>query len=192
MPSIFIWKSNEPNKSKKNIKIYQGSNWILEENEYSSKSYMYIEQIVISELDNSVITYNIKNMPQDWTGSDLLEVNTIPYELIKSDKYGTLERIGIWMRFIKNDDICFNIDTIKKEFDIIKRLTTGNYIENPKIDSDNIFDTKHIQMNFNTFFNNYKLPEELHRIYNKKMYNTHKYNTTKKINTLKNDAKIKI
>ncbi len=62
MPSIFIWKADVPNTSKKTIRYYSGSNWVLEENDYSSKSYMYLEQIVIPESDNSVITFNSKDM----------------------------------------------------------------------------------------------------------------------------------
>ena len=121
MPSIFIWKADSPNTSKKTIRFYSGSNWALEDNEFSSKSYMYLEQIVISESDNSVITFKSKDMPQDWTGSDLLEVSNVPYEIVKSDNYGVLERIGDWMRFIANDNIEFTEDSLKSEFIEIKK-----------------------------------------------------------------------
>ena len=115
MPSIFIWKSNKQNTSKKTIRVYSGSNWILEDNDYSSKSYLYLEQIVISGFNDTVITFNIKNMPQDWTGSELLEVTQMPYELIKSDNYGTLEQIGNWMRFTCLKDIEYNKETLETE-----------------------------------------------------------------------------
>ena len=111
MPSIFIWKaittSTTSNTSKKMIKIYSGSNWVLEENESCSisKSYIYLDQIVISKSDDLLITFHTKNMPLDWVGSDLLEVSYVPYEIIKSDNYGTLEMIGEWMRFTKNNEI---------------------------------------------------------------------------------------
>ena len=37
-------------------------------------------------------------MSQDWVGSELLEVHHVPYHIIRSDAYGTLEHIGNWMR----------------------------------------------------------------------------------------------
>jgi hypothetical protein len=97
MPSIFVWKASIPNPSKKNIRCYSGSNWVVEDNDYSSRSYKYLQQNVIPGPE-SVITFLAKNMPQDWVGSELLEVHHVPYELIRSDAYGTLEHIGNWMR----------------------------------------------------------------------------------------------
>ncbi len=79
MPSIFIWKADTPNTSKNNIRMYLGSNWMMEDNEYSSKSYKYISQTVIPGLNNSVITIQFEKMPHDWVGSDLLEVINVPY-----------------------------------------------------------------------------------------------------------------
>jgi len=87
------------------VRYYTGSNWFLEDNEYSSQSYMYLQQIVIPGYDDSVITFHVKKMPHDWVGSDLLEVNQLPYRFIKSDNYGTLEQVGIWMRFISRNEI---------------------------------------------------------------------------------------
>ena len=121
MPSIFIWKANVPNTSKKTIRFYSGSNWVLEDNDYSSKSYIYLEQIVISESDNSVITFHSKDMPQDWVGSELLEVSNVPYELVKTDNYGTLEMIGDWMRFTSKSETSYNETFLKTEFNSIKK-----------------------------------------------------------------------
>jgi hypothetical protein len=121
MPSIFIWKADTANTSKKYIRFYSGSNWVLEDNDYSSKSYMYLEQIVISESNNSVITFRTKDMPQDWIGTELLEVSNIQYELVKSDKYGRLERINDWFRFTTNNDTDFNEDFLTKEIINIKK-----------------------------------------------------------------------
>lgn len=115
MPSIFIWKSDKQVSSKKTIRVYSGSNWALEDNDYSSKSYKLIEQIVIPGFNDSVITFNIKNMPQDWIGTELLEVTQVPYELIKNDNYGTLEQIGNWMRFTSSSEIDFNKETLESE-----------------------------------------------------------------------------
>lgn len=115
MPSIFIWKESKPNTSKKTIRIYSGSNWILEDNDYSSKSFKFIEQIVIPGFNDSVITFNVKNMPQDWIGTELLEVTQVNYELIKSDNYGTLEHIGNWMRFTSNHELDYKKELLEME-----------------------------------------------------------------------------
>ena len=57
MPSIFIWKSDKQITSNKTIRMYNGSNWILEENDFSSKSYRLIEQY---NSYNSIIFYKYK------------------------------------------------------------------------------------------------------------------------------------
>ena len=121
MPSIFIWKATEPNTSKKQIRFYSGSNWILEDNDFSSKSFMFLDQIVIPGFNDSVITYRAQKMPQDWVGSDLLEVTNVPFEQIKSDNYGTLDRIGNWMRFISNTEIEFESNSLENELVKIKK-----------------------------------------------------------------------
>jgi hypothetical protein len=126
MPSIFIWKSNKPNISKKQIRYYSGSNWVVEDDDNLSKSYMFIDQIVIPGLNNSVITYHTKNMPQDWVGSELLEVSLVPYEQIKSDSYGILDMIGEWTRFISTNDVNFDEETLKNEY-----IKIQNWINEP-------------------------------------------------------------
>jgi hypothetical protein len=130
MPSIFIWKATTSNTSKKMIRIYSGSNWVLEENEScsNSKSYMYLDQIVISESNDLLITFHTKNMPQDWVGADLLEVSYVPYEMIKSDTMGTLEMIGEWMRFTKNAEIEYSEESLKAEHINIKKWTSQQSI----------------------------------------------------------------
>ena len=122
MSSIFIWKSQTPNNSKKTIRYYSGSNWALEDNDYSSKSYSYLEQSVFSNLEyfNSAIVYNIKMMPNDWVGSELLEVTQLSYQLIKEDNYGLLENIGEWMKFTLKKDITFERDVLEQELGRIK------------------------------------------------------------------------
>lgn len=122
MSSIFIWKSQTPNNSKKTIRYYSGSNWALEDNDYSSKSYSYLEQSVFSNLEyfNSAIVYNIKIMPNDWVGSELLEVTQLSYQLIKEDAYGLLENIGEWMKFTLKKDIVFERDVLEQELGRIK------------------------------------------------------------------------
>lgn len=114
MPSIFVWKATIPNPSKKSIRCYSGSNWVVEDNDYSSRSYKYLQQIVIPGLhSDSVITFLTKNMPQDWVGSELLEVFQVPYHVIRSDEYATLEHIGNWMRVIVHKE-CSEIEFTEK------------------------------------------------------------------------------
>ena len=164
MPSIFIWKSNEPNTSKKTIRFYSGSNWVFEESDYSSKSYIYLEQIVITESNNSVITFNSKDMPQDYIGSELLEVTNIPYEIIKSDNYGTLEKIGNWMRFISKNEIDFEETSLKNEFSIIKiwmnkQSNNKQPYKEIKQNSEISFDQDKIQNDFQQFLVKYTVPQ---------------------------------
>lgn len=209
MPSIFIWKSDVPNNSKKTLRIYSGSNWILEDNEYSSKSYIYNEQIVIPGFNDSVITFNIKNMPQDWVGSDLLEVTQVPYEFIKSDNYGILERIGDWMRFTTKNEIIYDLATLIDELVIIKKwinethskknVESIKYKENYKQNQnngqngnqykiDNNINITDIQNNFKKFLNQYTIPSNM--ILSNTIANTYK-NTYNTINTNKNTNKNK-
>jgi len=147
MPSIFIWKATTSNTSKKMIRIYSGSNWMLEENDNcsNSKSYMYLDQIVIYESNNLLITFHTKNMPQDWVGSDLLEVSDVPYEMIKSDAVGTLEMIGEWMRFTKNDEIDYCIESLKAEYITIKKWISQQSISQQSIIQQSIIQQSIIQ-----------------------------------------------
>lgn len=206
MPSIFIWKAVEPNTSKKTIRFYSGSNWVLEENDYSSKSYIYLEQIVISESDNSVITFNSKDMHQDWVGTELLEVTNIPYEMVKSDGYGTLEKLGDWMRFTLKRDIQFNEDNIKSEFIEIKKwINSKNKSNQSKVipqkqekQHHNPLDHNKIKLDFQEFLIKYNMPQTVvqnpvdtttinsslnkpaNRVYNKNNTNTVKYSNNKR------------
>jgi hypothetical protein len=185
MPSIFIWKSNELCTSKKQVRYYSGSNWFLEDNDFSSKSYMLIDQTVINDNNNQVITFHAKKMPQDWVGSELLEVTQVPYEQIKSDNYGTLERVGEWMRFISVDE--FDSETLQNELIQIKKwiakkdivpnqmvrkvqsspvkehhnsTTTSKFVKKPdihKVLQQSPFSSDNIQHNFQEFLNKYNV-----------------------------------
>lgn len=165
MPSIFIWKSSNPNTSTKQIRHYSGANWFMEDNEYSSKSYKYLEQIVISDSNDSVITYNVKSMPQDWIGSELLEVSCVPYKLIKSDNYGLLEMVGNWMRFTLYQDIDFEEFSLQTEFTKIKKWINETKSEYHKY--------KNNEVNYKS----YKNPVN-NKYNNKYNNNTIKYNNT--------------
>ena len=119
MPSIFVWKATTPLScaSKKMIRYYVGSDWVLEDTDSSSHSYKYLQQIVIPVSDNdSVITFLVKSMPRDWIGSNLLEVMHVPYQLIRSDAYGTLEQIGEWLRFTMKQEVEFTRARLTDEF----------------------------------------------------------------------------
>lgn len=180
MPSIFIWKSEAPNTSKKNIRCYIGSNWMLEDNEYSSKSYIYLEQIVIPGFNDSVITFHTKNMPQDWVGSDLLEVSNIPYEFIKSDNYGTLEKVGEWMRFTYKGEILFNSESLLLELENIKKWMNLQKYEKPvkplekqnnknhnnfnNYNQKNKLNPTKVQLDFQEFLIKYSLPNQTEKM----------------------------
>lgn len=170
MPSIFIWKASAPSTSKKQIRYYSGSNWILEDNEFSSKSYMFLDQIVIPGFNDSVITYHAKLMPQDWIGSDLLEVSQVLYEQIKSDNYGSLERIGDWMRLILKKDIDFEEESLMTEVKYIEKwMTTKQQSDNKQNQkqyqkpNQNKYSQKHqinhqnVEHNFQEFLNKYTM-----------------------------------
>lgn len=155
MPSIFIWKATAPNTSKKMIRYYSGPNWTLEDNEYSSKSYIFLEQkvITVSNLNDSVIIYNAKSMPQDWVGSDLLEVAQISYQFIKQDNYGLLERIGDWFRFTSNTDLLFETNTLETEASHILSWMNSTHVSKNKQNTDNY---KNMNTNTNTRTHTYK------------------------------------
>jgi hypothetical protein len=157
MPSIFIWKSSKPNTSKKTIRIYSGSNWMLEDNDYSSKSYKFIDQIVIPGFNDSVITFNTKSMPQDWIGTELLEVTQVAYELIKTDNYGTLEQLGNWMRFTSSSEIEFNKETLESELIKIKSWMDAKTFTKPPTNVH----TK--QYNPNKSYNKHQEQRQQHR-----------------------------
>jgi hypothetical protein len=99
MSSIFIWKSDKPNRCDKKITYYNGSDWFLEDHSNYSKSYKYINQYSFTTLTNRVLYYEMNEMPSDWVGNYLLEkYNEIPYSLLKEDEYAILDQIGIWLR----------------------------------------------------------------------------------------------
>jgi hypothetical protein len=162
MPSIFVWKSDTINTSKKQIRYYSGSNWSLEDDDYSSKSYMFLNQIVIPGFNDSVITFNAKKMPQNWVGSHLLEVTNVAYEHIKTDNYGTLDRIGEWMRFISKHDIEFDSESLQNELVCIKKwINTTNKqhsVDVNQYNNNTIITEDKIQQTFQEFLMKYSMP----------------------------------
>lgn len=130
MPSIFIWKSDKECISSDNITYYMGSNWVLESTNSNQKSYRIIEQSNIEKnnLNQHVLAMDITIMPNNWVGSELLEVIQIPYKIIKMDDYGILEHIGEWNRFTSNNDINFKNNNLEFEFKkILNWINTINH-----------------------------------------------------------------
>lgn len=125
MSSIFIWKSSSANTSKNTIRVYSGLNWCLEGNDINSFSYKIDEQMSFNTNNNTVLVRNIINMPTDWTGSNLIEISTLPYSVIKSDNYAKLEMIGNWMRCTINNPVQMTVATINNEY-----LNIINWINN--------------------------------------------------------------
>ena len=97
--SIFVWKANTPNCSTSTIRYFIGTDWYMEEHSTGSKAVQYHQQ---QRIDHNVIAWEAQNMPESWSGSRLLDIITIPYQLIKKDTFGTLEHIGEWMRCTLN------------------------------------------------------------------------------------------
>lgn len=127
MSSIFIWKSDKLVISDKIITYYNGSNWFLEECSTYSKSYMYMDEFNLLDVQ----CYLIKEMSSDWVGNYLLEKwDNIPYCLIKDDDYATLEQIGKWIRCKLKNPIEFEENELKLQWkhiqDWIKIPTKSN------------------------------------------------------------------
>jgi len=161
MPSIFIWKSVTPILSQKTIRYYSGADWFLEESTKTS-SYMYLNQSIIKDTIGDIIVYNVCAMPENWIGSELLEVSDIPYHLVKEDHYGKLEQLGVWMRFtLYNDDsITF--------MDIMKWLTTESIIEHIECNQQTVLPVLPI---INKQYKQYK--HHTHHTHHKSNYTKH-------------------
>jgi hypothetical protein len=111
MPSIFVWKAITPISSS-SIRYYSGSNWFLEEHLTHSFSYLYCQQQTLSQ----GMVFDAQCMPQNWVGSEIMEIMEVPYQLIREDADGVLEQLGRWMRYRSKCDIPFELDTLEREF----------------------------------------------------------------------------
>ena len=114
MPSIFVWKAMNPISSSC-IRYYSGSNWFLEEHPSHSVSYLYCQQQTLSQ----GMAFETICMPQNWVGSEIMEIMEVPYQLIREDADGVLEQLGGWMRYRSKCDIPFELDTLEREFQMI-------------------------------------------------------------------------
>ena len=111
MPSIFVWKAMNPISSS-SIRYYSGSNWFLEEHPSHSLSYLYCQQQTLSQ----GMAFDAQCMPQNWVGSEIMEIMEVPYQRIREDADGVLEQLGGWMRYRSKCDIPFELDTLEREF----------------------------------------------------------------------------
>ena len=111
MPSIFVWKAITPISSS-SIRYYSGSNWFLEEHVTHSISYLYCQQQTLSQ----GMVFDAICMPQNWVGSEIMEIMEVPYQLIREDADGVVEQLGGWMRYRSKCDIPFELDTLEREF----------------------------------------------------------------------------
>ena len=124
---------------------------------------MYLEQIVIPEFNDSVITFQTKNMPQDWVGSDLLEVTSVPYEFVKSDNYGTLEKLGEWTRFTLKGEITFDFESLTNEFNKVKKWIKSEKVPEKQIRTEykpaqTNLNPNRIHLDFQEFLIKYSFP----------------------------------
>jgi len=101
MPSIFIWKTDRPlSPNCSTIRYYHGVDWFLLENEDISYTYQYIAQDTFPEY----ILYTVKSMRSDWVGEDLLEVRTIPYDILYDINGIRIQQLGSWLQCIYESD----------------------------------------------------------------------------------------
>lgn len=118
MPSIFVWKTSADMSSSETIRCLIGDDWYAEEKFTGTITVQYLHT---QRFDN-VVTWNAKAMPASWTGSYLLDIVNVPYQLIKKDSYATLERVGNWMRCTISADI--DPDMMKQTYETIKKWIT--------------------------------------------------------------------
>lgn len=142
MPSIFVWLADQPNTSLSTCTYYSGSNWFMEEYNDNMIAYEYQQQTILP----GVLVWKAKRLPQDRLGSDLLEVLTVPYQLIKEDSYATLVQMGLWLRCILKNDTLDTVDTLQQEWNTVQKWCTTNFpikshtsIKNKKLQNDGEF-----------------------------------------------------
>jgi hypothetical protein len=122
MPSIFVWKADAPIKQHTFVRCFIGENWYMEEHEAGSNSIQYHQQC---QLPNDILVWDACSMPNDWIGSTLLDIVTLPYHLIKKDAYATLEQVGMWMRCTVSTPL-FDSASLQREYhSICSWITTS-------------------------------------------------------------------
>lgn len=142
MPSIFVWLADQPITSLSTCTYYSGSNWFMQDNGSSCIAYEYQQQTVLPD----VVGWKTKRLARDQLGSDLLEVLTVPYHLVKEDSYAILEQVGLWMRCILKKDTDYNKNMLENEWTIVQKwksttslITSPTSIKNKKMTNDEEF-----------------------------------------------------
>jgi hypothetical protein len=89
----------------------------MEEHNDNTIAYEYQQQFMLSD----VLMWKAKRLSQDRLGSDLLEVLTVPYHLVKEDSYATLVQVGPWMRCILKNDTLDEMDALQNEWNAVQK-----------------------------------------------------------------------
>ena len=89
----------------------------MQENGNTTIGYEYQQQTALS----GVLIWKARKLSPDQLGTDILEVLTIPYRLVKEDSYATLEQVGSWMRCILKKDTDYDVNTLQNEWSIIQK-----------------------------------------------------------------------
>ena len=84
----------------------------MEEHPSHSFSYLYCQQQTLSQ----GMVFDAQCMPQNWVGSEIMEIMEVPYQRIREDEDGVLEQLGGWMRYRTKREIPFELDTLESEF----------------------------------------------------------------------------
>ena len=100
----------------------------MQENGNTTIGYEYQQQTALS----GVLIWKARKLSPDQLGTDILEVLTIPYRLVKEDSYATLEQVGSWMRCILKKETEYNINTLQYEWTAIQKwYSTTSLIQSP-------------------------------------------------------------
>jgi hypothetical protein len=109
----------------------------MEESEQNTKSYQYHQQtqlIPTSIHKELVFVWKAEKMGSDWVGSQLLNIETIPYHKVKEDSYAICEYIGDWIRcIVKSDHMKWTTENVEKE---IQNIHSWLSVTTPSITMD--------------------------------------------------------
>jgi hypothetical protein len=90
-------------------------------------SYLYCQQQTLSQ----GMAFDAICMPQNWVGSEIMEIMEVPYQQIRDDADGILEQLGGWMRYRMKRDIPFELDILESEFQRIMNPQDKRPLDKP-------------------------------------------------------------
>lgn len=90
-------------------------------------SYLYCQQQTLSQ----GMAFDAICMPQNWVGSEIIEIMEVPYQQIREDADGILEQLGGWMRYRMKRDIPFELDILESEFQRIMNPQDKRPLDKP-------------------------------------------------------------